>query len=84
MLNNKSILITGGTGSFGSAYLEYCLKKYKKIKKIIIFSRDELKQFNLREKYSNTPKILKLNAIALNIEKKIICFKFKLFDTFKR
>ena len=59
MLNNKSILITGGTGSFGSAYLEYCLKKYKKIKKIIIFSRDELKQFNLREKYSNTPKILK-------------------------
>ena len=58
MLNNKSILITGGTGSFGKAFLDYCLNKYKKIKKIIVFSRDELKQFELREKYKN-----KLNKI---------------------
>ena len=58
MLNNKSILITGGTGSFGKAFLDHCLNKYKKIKKIIVFSRDELKQFELREKYKN-----KLNKI---------------------
>ena len=57
MLNNKSILITGGTGSFGGAFLDYCLKKYKKLKKIVVFSRDELKQFELREKYSEYPKL---------------------------
>ena len=58
MLNNKSLLITGGTGSFGSTYLDYCLKKYKKIKKIVVFSRDELKQFELRKKYINKPKLI--------------------------
>jgi UDP-N-acetylglucosamine 4,6-dehydratase len=52
MLNNKSILITGGTGSFGTAFLEHCLKNYKKIKKIVVFSRDELKQYNLAQKFS--------------------------------
>lgn len=44
MLNNKTILITGGTGSFGKAFTKTLLKKYNKIKKIIILSRDELKQ----------------------------------------
>lgn len=52
MLNNKSILITGGTGSFGTAFLEHCLKNYKKIKKIVVFSRDELKQHDLAQKFS--------------------------------
>ena len=47
MLNNKTLLITGGTGSFGKNFLFYVLKKFKKIKKVIIFSRDELKQFEL-------------------------------------
>ena len=47
MLNNKSILITGGTGSFGKAFASKILNKYKNIKKLIIFSRDELKQFEL-------------------------------------
>ena len=46
-MNGKSILITGGTGSFGKRYTEYLLNKYKKIKKLIIFSRDELKQFEM-------------------------------------
>ena len=46
-MNGKSILITGGTGSFGKRYAEYLLNKYKKIKKLIIFSRDELKQFEM-------------------------------------
>tara|TARA_B100001057_G_C22690259_1_gene887462 strand:+ start:77 stop:1084 length:1008 start_codon:yes stop_codon:yes gene_type:complete len=58
MLNNKSILITGGTGSFGKVFLDHCLKRYKKIKKIIIFSRDELKQFELREKYFRQKKYI--------------------------
>jgi len=49
MLNNKSILITGGTGSFGKKFVETILKKYKKIKKVIIFSRDELKQYDMAQ-----------------------------------
>ena len=40
MLNNKSILITGGTGSLGRALTKVILKKFSKIKKIVIFSRD--------------------------------------------
>ncbi len=57
MLNNKTILITGGTGSFGKKFTETLLKFYKP-KKIIIYSRDELKQFEMQnsksfEKYSN-------------------------------
>ena len=44
MLNNKTILITGGTGSFGKAFVRYIFEKYPKIQKIVIFSRDEQKQ----------------------------------------
>ena len=47
MLNGKSILITGGTGSFGKAFATRILKKYEKIKRLVIFSRDELKQFDM-------------------------------------
>ena len=50
-LNNKSILITGGTGSFAKAFLEKILNRYKNIKRIVIYSRDELKQFDLANKY---------------------------------
>ena len=51
MLNNKSILITGGTGSFGSSFVDYILKKYSKIKRLVILSRDELKQFEMAKKF---------------------------------
>jgi|TARA_B110000238_G_C16106031_1_gene430422 UDP-N-acetylglucosamine 4,6-dehydratase len=54
-LNNKVVLITGGTGSFGGKMLSF-LSHIKKIKKIIIFSRDELKQFEL-QKHFNSKKI---------------------------
>ena len=37
MFNNKTVLITGGTGSFGNEFVKTILKKYKKIKKLIIF-----------------------------------------------
>ncbi|MFV9930763.1 MAG: UDP-N-acetylglucosamine 4,6-dehydratase (inverting) [Francisella endosymbiont of Hyalomma asiaticum] len=50
MFNNKSILITGGTGSFGKKYTEILLSEYKP-KKIIIYSRDELKQFEMSQVY---------------------------------
>lgn len=50
MLNNKSILITGGTGSFGNAFTSYILENYNP-KKIIIYSRDEFKQLNMRDKF---------------------------------
>tara|TARA_B100001057_G_C22860863_1_gene954453 strand:- start:629 stop:1630 length:1002 start_codon:yes stop_codon:yes gene_type:complete len=58
-LNNKTILITGGTGSFGQEFCKIILKKYKKIKKLIIFSRDELKQFNmsLQKEFLTNPKV---------------------------
>ena len=47
MFNNKTILITGGTGSFGKKFTEILLKRYK-VKKVIIYSRDEFKQFNVK------------------------------------
>lgn len=51
MLNNKSILITGGTGSFGKKFVETILNRYPEVKRIVIYSRDELKQFELKQKY---------------------------------
>ena len=51
MLNKKSILITGGTGSFGENFINLILKKYKNIKRLVIFSRDEFKQYNLQQKF---------------------------------
>lgn len=52
MFNGKNIFITGGTGSFGKKYTEILLKNYKP-NKIIIFSRDELKQYEMSQEYSN-------------------------------
>ena len=52
MFNNKNILITGGTGSFGKKYTEIILAKYKP-NKIIIFSRDELKQYEMGQTYND-------------------------------
>jgi len=51
-LKNKTILITGGTGTFGQEMVK-CLLKIKGIKKIIIYSRDEFKQSQMREKYQS-------------------------------
>ena len=58
MLNNKTILITGGTGSFGHHFVDYVLAHYKP-KKIIIYSRDEFKQFNMANAYKKHEKILR-------------------------
>ena len=51
MFNNKVILITGGTGSFGQECVKHLLEKYS-LKKIIIFSRDELKQYQMQNKFN--------------------------------
>src|SRR5690349_7417090 len=51
MFNNKSILITGGTGSFGRECTRQILARYK-VKKLIIFSRDELKQFEMQSEFN--------------------------------
>jgi UDP-N-acetylglucosamine 4,6-dehydratase len=51
MFNNKSILITGGTGSFGKHYVKTLLEKYEP-KRIVIFSRDELKQFEMQQTFN--------------------------------
>jgi len=53
MFNNKNILITGGTGSFGKKYTKILLEKYKP-NKIIIYSRDELKQYEMAQEYTNS------------------------------
>ena len=54
MLNDKVVLITGGTGSFGKKFLETILDKYPKVSRIVIYSRDELKQSELNQKYPNS------------------------------
>ena len=53
-LNKSSILLTGGTGSFGQAFVSNLLSKYPKIKRLVIFSRDELKQDLMRRTFSET------------------------------
>ena len=52
MFNNKSILITGGTGSFGNQFLKFVTKNFKP-KRLVIYSRDELKQYEMNQKFSN-------------------------------
>lgn len=58
MLKDKTILITGGTGSFGNHFVDYVLK-HDKPKKIIIYSRDEFKQFQMANKYKEYASILR-------------------------
>ena len=52
LFNNKSILVTGGTGSFGKKFIETVLKEYTP-KKMIVFSRDELKQFEMQQVFDD-------------------------------
>lgn len=51
-LNNKRILITGGTGSLGKKLVEIILKRYPDVKRLVIFSRDELKQYEMSQQFS--------------------------------
>jgi UDP-N-acetylglucosamine 4,6-dehydratase/5-epimerase len=51
VLNNKTVLITGGTGSFGQKLTETILTNFPQVRKVIVFSRDELKQFEMSQKF---------------------------------
>jgi UDP-N-acetylglucosamine 4,6-dehydratase/5-epimerase len=53
-LNNKSILITGGTGSFGKEFTKTILNRWPDVKRLIIYSRDEQKQFQMAQEYTET------------------------------
>ena len=55
-LRNKSILVTGGTGSFGKKLINRLINPKYKIKKIIVFSRDEFKQSEMKKLFSLTEK----------------------------
>lgn len=56
MLSNKSILITGGTGSFGNTFVPMTLAKYNP-KRLVIYSRDEMKQWSMAQKYEGDPRV---------------------------
>ena len=53
MLSEKSILITGGTGSFGKAFVRTVLARYPDIRRLVVYSRDELKQFEMAQVHSD-------------------------------
>lgn len=69
MLNGKSILVTGGTGSFGHQFVSYVLAHYEP-KKIIIYSRDEYKQFVMQNEYKNHPQADKLRFFIGDVRDK--------------
>jgi UDP-N-acetylglucosamine 4,6-dehydratase/5-epimerase len=58
MLNGKSVLITGGTGSFGHRYASTLLERYN-LKRLVILSRDELKQYDMQMKYQQHSKVMR-------------------------
>ena len=51
MLSNKSILVTGGTGSFGQAFVRTVLDRYPDVERLVVYSRDELKQFEMAQRF---------------------------------
>ena len=56
MIKNSNILITGGTGSFGHSFVSLTLKKYNP-KRLVVFSRDEMKQWEMAKKFNDDPRI---------------------------
>lgn len=52
MLSGKSILVTGGTGSFGKAFVQRVLDRHPDVRRLVIFSRDELKQFEMAQRFA--------------------------------
>lgn len=56
MLSNSTILVTGGTGSFGHKFIQMTLEKYNP-KKIVIYSRDEMKQWKMEDEFGHDPRL---------------------------
>ena len=69
MLDQKTILVTGGTGSFGKIFTKLTLEKYNP-KKIIIFSRDEMKQWNMGEKFEKLDPLGKIEYVIGDVRDK--------------
>lgn len=69
MLNGKAILVTGGTGSFGHQFISYVLNHYEP-KKIVIYSRDEYKQFIMKNEYNNHTQADKLRFFIGDVRDK--------------
>ncbi len=53
MLNGKSVLVTGGTGSFGRTFVKTTLERYSDVRRLVVLSRDELKQFEMAQVFDN-------------------------------
>ena len=70
MLNNKTILITGGTGSFGKKFAQTVFRKYPGVKKVIIFSRDEYKQFVMQNMPEFQPYLEKMRFFIGDVRDK--------------
>ena len=73
---NKSLLLTGGTGSFGKAFVNYLLKNKIPLKKIIIFSRDELKQFEMNKIFNENQYSNIRYFIVLTLLKTLLYYNF--------
>ena len=56
MLTDKTVLVTGGTGSFGHAFVPMTLERYNP-RKLIIYSRDEMKQWEMAKRFPNEPRL---------------------------
>ena len=54
MLSEESVLITGGTGSFGKKFVEMVLAQYPTVKRLVVYSRDEMKQYEMQQIFSTS------------------------------
>lgn len=80
MLNGKTILVTGGTGSFGHRFISYVLDNYEP-NRVIIYSRDEYKQFIMQNEYKNHPQSDKLRFFIGDVrDKERLCRAFEGVD----
>ena len=70
MLNGKTILVTGGTGSFGKKFIKTVFEKYPDVKKVIVFSRDEYKQFVMQNMPEFTPFLERLRFFIGDVRDK--------------
>lgn len=70
MLNNKTILVTGGTGSFGKKFIKTVFEKYPDVRKIVVYSRDEFKQFMMSNMSEFKPYLDKLRFFIGDVRDK--------------
>ena len=73
-LKDKSILVTGGTGSFGKKFISTILENYE-VRRVIVFSRDELKQFEMQQNFSNDSRLRFFLGDVRNFERLDLAFK---------